>query len=296
LTADLDTLRRALRTAGDLRSVARTMKALAAANIRQYQRAAQSLAGFQRTVEHGFQILLRSRPELAEMDGPAHGGRLALILLGSDQGMCGAFNEQLLNFARTELPEIGREPAAIVGVVGSRLCDLVEGSGISVTARMLQPESVAGITSVIQDLVLLGLDWREQHGVARVVICHNRTAAGALHRPRRVDLLPIDSRWLRRLRDRPWPTRALPTFTMEPRALLSSLVRQYLFVVLYLSMAESMASENASRLAAMQAAEHNIDERLDELGLLFHQASQTAVTAELLDIVGGFEVLGDPDA
>ena len=78
---------------------------------------------------------------------------------------------------------------------------------------------------------------------------------------------------------------------MEPGALLSSLVRRHLFVTLYQAFAEALASEHASRLSAMQAAERNIEDHLDELRAELARTRQEAITAELLDIVGGFEAL-----
>jgi F-type H+-transporting ATPase subunit gamma len=80
-------------------------------------------------------------------------------------------------------------------------------------------------------------------------------------------------------------------FTMEKGELFSTLIREYLFVSLFRSMAESLASENAARLASMQGAEKNIEERLDELYTAFHQQRQMAITEELLDIVSGFLAL-----
>jgi F-type H+-transporting ATPase subunit gamma len=88
-----------------------------------------------------------------------------------------------------------------------------------------------------------------------------------------------------------WPSRSLPTFTMEREQLLPSLLRQHLFVLLYRSLVESLASENASRLASMQAAEHSIEERLEDLRTQFRYQRQHVITEELLDLVAGFEAL-----
>jgi F-type H+-transporting ATPase subunit gamma len=52
-----------------------------------------------------------------------------------------------------------------------------------------------------------------------------------------------------------------------------------------------MASENAARMSSMQAAERNIDERLEELERSYNQQRQTAITMELLDIIGGIAAL-----
>jgi F-type H+-transporting ATPase subunit gamma len=80
---------------------------------------------------------------------------------------------------------------------------------------------------------------------------------------------------------------------MDQEPLLSSLLRQHLFVSLYRAFAESLASENASRLASMQAAERSIDERLEALRGEFRYQRQHAITEELLDIVSGFEALNE---
>jgi F-type H+-transporting ATPase subunit gamma len=55
-----------------------------------------------------------------------------------------------------------------------------------------------------------------------------------------------------------------------------------------------MASENAARLRAMQAAEKNILELAQDLDREFSETRQGLITAELLDIVAGFEALGEP--
>jgi F-type H+-transporting ATPase subunit gamma len=55
-----------------------------------------------------------------------------------------------------------------------------------------------------------------------------------------------------------------------------------------------MASENAARLRAMQAAEKNILELTEDLDRKFRDTRQYLITAELLDIVAGFEALSEP--
>jgi F-type H+-transporting ATPase subunit gamma len=52
---------------------------------------------------------------------------------------------------------------------------------------------------------------------------------------------------------------------------------------------ESLAAENASRMASMQAAESNIEERAGQLQQCYHQQRQQAITAELLDVMAGYE-------
>jgi F-type H+-transporting ATPase subunit gamma len=79
---------------------------------------------------------------------------------------------------------------------------------------------------------------------------------------------------------------------MDPDRLLSWLVQQRLFVLVYRALTEALASEHASRLAAMQAAEKSIEERRDALRQLYRRRRQETITSELLDIVSGFEAAG----
>jgi F-type H+-transporting ATPase subunit gamma len=69
------------------------------------------------------------------------------------------------------------------------------------------------------------------------------------------------------------------------------LIREYLFVSLFRSCAESLASENSSRLGAMQRAEKNINEILDLLRHQFHRLRQSTIDEELFDVISGFEAL-----
>jgi F-type H+-transporting ATPase subunit gamma len=78
---------------------------------------------------------------------------------------------------------------------------------------------------------------------------------------------------------------------MDREELLSRLIRQYFFVSIFRACAESQASEHASRLTSMQSAERNLDERLQEVTMIFRRARQNTITSELLDVVAGFEAI-----
>ena len=78
---------------------------------------------------------------------------------------------------------------------------------------------------------------------------------------------------------------------MDADRLFSALVRQYLFVACFRAFAESAASEHATRVETMQAAKRSIDEKLEAVRAEFRRRRQEAFTAELLDIVFGYEAL-----
>jgi F-type H+-transporting ATPase subunit gamma len=283
-----------------LGAIVRTMRALALASIRQYERAVESLTEYNRATELGLHVVLthaarENRQLPLESRRPPAQRTTGIIIFGSDQGMCGPFNEQIATFtlealAKMNIPADKRRLLA----VGTRVTGHLLDAGQEVAGVYEVPTSVSGITPMVQELLLHSGQWRGQQGqppVEQVFLFYNRLVSAAAYRPLERQLLPINRRRLHSLEGSEWPSRTLPTFTMEWDALFSALLRQHLFVSLFQAFAESLASENAARLVAMQAAERNIEERVDEFQALYHHLRQDAITSELLDIVSGFEIL-----
>ena len=289
----LESLSKALETTGDIQSIVRTMKALSAVSIRQYERAEAAMADYARTVDLGLAALLRQRRE-AGLGLPAGGGgtgREGLIVIGSDRGLCGRYNDTIIRFANSRLD--GR--SALLSVVGARVAARMEADGRRADALHALPGSVEGVARLVQSLIL-GIDrWTRLHGVGQVSLVHNRREGRVTAQPQAHRLLPLPENHLRELSDAEWPGRSLPGFRMDPDRLLSWLVQQRLFVVIYRAMTEALASEHASRLAAMQAAERNIDERREDLRRLYRVRRQETITRELLDVISGYEAVGASD-
>jgi F-type H+-transporting ATPase subunit gamma len=240
----------------------------------------------------GFQILLRTtplerfRPET--MDDRQYG----VIIFGSEQGMCGQFNEQIVAFAEGDMEQRGIKPEQrLVLAIGTRLENRLKASGISVEHIIGLPGSVFGITPKVLEVILKIESWRSERHTEFFIIYFNEYISGSSFRQKALQLLPMNLDWIRDLKKKNWDSRSLPTFTLDKTDLALALIRHYLFVGLYKSFAESLASENASRMLSMQAAEKNIEDRLKDLVTLYHQQRQTSITEELLDIVSGFEAL-----
>lgn len=286
-----EALKRKIQSAQDLLGVVKTMKALAAVSIRQYQRSVESLADYNRTVEMGLQIILKDRqgaPDTARKGAQP----LVAIVFGTDQGLCGQFNNLIVQHAVEELDKLAfKKEDRVFIVVGMKAADILNDTGQNVVEVLTQPGSTAGITSMVQDIAMLLEDLRFKRSIENMILFYNDYLSGATYRPRMLKLLPVDRTWLADLQKQKWDSRTLPLFTMDWERLFRAMIREYLFVSVYRAFANSLASENASRLAAMQNAEKNIEERLEELHVHFHRQRQMTITEELLDIVAGFEVL-----
>ena len=291
----LEDLKKRIQSTEDLQSVVKTMKALAAVNIRQDEKALEALEDYTRAIEMGLEVLFRERREQRLVLRRAPVERLGAIVFGSDQGLCGPLNEQVASYAAERIEKL-RKTEAVIAAVGERVASRLEDAGIPIAGYYSAPTSVTGITPRVQDLLLEIERWQEERELLRVFLFYNIHPGGSSYRPHHVRILPVDEAWLQPLKTRPWPTKVLPTYTMNWDSLFSALIREYLFMAIFRAFAESLASENASRLASMQAAEKNIEDQLAELKKDFHQTRQMTVTEELLDIVSGFEALTASEA
>lgn len=300
---NIEEIRRKIKNAGDLHAIVRTMRALAMTSIRQYERAVESLADYFRTTELGLHVVLTTavRQGYALPPAPrkpAHERGAGIIVFGSDQSMCGQFNEQIAAYTAEKLERLGIPPHKLhVIAIGARVVPPLNSHNIQVTNLMHVPGSVEAITPVVQELLMFSDRWRDpatEPLTEQIFLFYNRLQSTIAYRPRMQRLLPINLKQFRHLEHQRWPSPVLPTFSMAWQPLFSALLREHLFVSLFRAFAESSASENAARLVSMQAAERNIEERLDELNKLYHHQRQNAITSELLDIISGFELLSQP--
>lgn len=282
----LEHLSRALGSLDELRGIVRTMKALSAANIRQYERAVESLRQYGRTVELGLHVVLRDMP--LPLPRPHRPAPVGLVVFGSDHGLCGRFNEDVAAFVADHRRASGIAVARTVAV-GARLAPMLADAGLAPDEALGVPGTAGRITALVDRLLLAIDDWQTTGAVGEVHLIYNQRRTRARMRPVAQRLLPVDLRRLRRLEDAPWPSPVQPTFSMARDALFAALVRQYLFVNLFRACAESQAAEHASRVSAMQGASRNLDERHAEWLGRFRRQRQDAITAEILDIIAGYE-------
>ena len=286
-------LRRTLSSASDLQSVVRTMKALAAASIGQYEQSVRALVDYNRTVELALSACLRADGNPNTMPTTTPGSQrpaTVAIVFGSDQGLVGQFNETMADFAQVQLSRL--PVPATVWAVGERVCVRLRDAGFApVHGPLPVPLSVKGITALVGRILLETDAARSVQGLSDLLIFYHRPKAASVYAPVSQRLLPLDDAWRRERVVLPWPTRNLPQVIHPGRTTLRVLIREYLFVSLFRASAESLASENASRLAAMERADKNISELLDELQSRFNRQRQSGIDAELFDMVSGFEAL-----
>ena len=285
-------LSRKITSAGDLQAVVRTMKALAASSIGQYEKSVSALGDYYRTGELGLSLCFRKSTLAARTPtakGLADQASVGAVVFGSDQGLVGQFNDVVADFAIKTLATQPGKPH--VWAVGERVHARLTDAGLVPLGLFTVPGSVQAITPLVGQIQIESEAHRAAGEYAQLYVFHNRPQSGALYEPVSQRLLPLDAPWAEGLTRIPWPDKNLPEIVGGDTATLRALLREYLFISLFRACAESLASENASRLAAMQRADKNIDDLLESLHGKFHQLRQSGIDEELFDVISGFEAL-----
>src|SRR5450755_3858838 len=206
-----ESLRRKIGSAGDLQSVVRTMKALAASSIGQYERSVRALADYYRTVELGLGACFRKNATASRLAGKSdqsESGALGAVVFGSDQGLVGQFNDVVADFAVKTLAALPGKSQ--VWAVGERVHARLADAGLPLMGLFPVPNSVQAITPLVGQIQIESEARRAKGEYARLYIFHNRPKSGALYEPVSQRLLPLDAPWQQGLAKIPWPTKTFP--------------------------------------------------------------------------------------
>lgn len=289
----LESIRRKSEGAKDLKSVVSAMKAMASANIIQYETAVSSLGDYYRTVALGIIAYLSAEKidSIIEKKDPEknHETSICAIVFGSDQGLVGQFNDLMAEFVSTSLA--ARPGKKEIWAVGERVQLLLSDLGFTIANSFPVPNDINAITPLLNQILIKSEPGNKKEPVRMFYIFHNQPKPGSGYQPVMRQFLPLDEKWKDDLQELHWPTKLPPQIAGSGRPTLRALIDEYLFTSLFKACAESLASENASRLEAMTRAEKNIGDLLENIDKQYHRLRQSSIDEELFDVVSGFEAL-----
>lgn len=290
----IQSLKRKIGKARTLDSVVRTMKTLAALNIRQYEEAIRSLDEYYRNVEFGLAASLHE--ERQPFRFRAVSGKQTIpaiaVVFGSDQGLVGQFNDLLAEIALATLKRL--QGRFYVLSIGERMQQRLSDHGIRSELLFDVPNAVSAITPLTGDLLSAIERIREREALFELYLFYHMPVSGELYQPVSKRVLPLDENWAHEIMTNAAPKgKPFPEMPNGVETTRWALLREYLFVSLFRACAESLAAENASRLSAMQRAEKNIDELLDEFTRSYNERRQADIDEELFDVISGFQALDD---
>ncbi|WP_341236067.1 FoF1 ATP synthase subunit gamma [uncultured Sulfitobacter sp.] len=290
MAQSLETLSRRITSMQGIRGVVHTMKSLSVINAAPYEQAARAIEAYHETVLTGLHAFLSQSGPVTE-EGPGNATRI-VVVFGSDHGLCGNYNEALAEHVGAHI-NADTDAENTVLCIGAQMESALSDLGLAVEETFFPPASVDGIGR-LANLLTQKLDdlrrARRPHDISVTLAYFARSEQGG-QTPKIDALLPLNPDLVRDLQSKPWVSRSLPRFSMQPGDLFLSLIRGHLFASLFRAAAEALVTENAARLALMQQAEQSVDDKLDALKSDTRALRQSEITTELLDVIIGFEAL-----
>jgi F-type H+-transporting ATPase subunit gamma len=213
--------------------------------------------------------------------------RVELLHFTADRGLCGSFNMNSINKAEKWSKEQGTKGLDVrLTLVGKKGRDYFRRKKVPVTAAHTNIYGTADISFV--NKMTAGFIQRFMAGeIDEVYVLFSRFLSMARQEPTLVKLIPIEPP------KQEGAEAAKVDYLYEPSSeqLLVDLLPKHISVQILNAFLQQETSEHAARMAAMDNATKNCSELIGSLTLIYNKARQAAITAELMDIVGGAEAL-----
>ncbi len=271
--------------------ITRAMKMVAAAKLRRAQDAIVAARPYANALAEAVaEVAARAGADAHPLlSSQAEGkGRVALVVISSDRGLCGALNTGICRTTQRfveEQTKAGVLTEAQLQVVGRKGRDYFKRRSVPIAHELNGVTGDTAIERAKEIALLVSTDFLEGR-VDSVYLVFNEFKSAVSQKPICDQLLPIKT-----------PVAADNTggldFLYEPSklALLSAMLPLYLQNQIFKALLESIASEFGARMSAMESATTNANDMIDRLTLLYNRSRQASITKELMEIVGGAEAL-----
>ena len=290
--ASLKEVKTRIASVNSTRKITSAMKMVASSKLHHAQQAIESMRPYEQRLSHIMSTFVESLEGTAQTPYAARREvkRAAIVVYTSNTSLCGGFNANVIKAFNRKVSDYRQQGIEIAQVVaiGKTAADPVRKAGFEVTAdhaQLLDHPAYAPASQVAASLMQQFADGQIDH--VELIYHHFKSAGSQVLLSE--TLLPVKLEAEAASAAKPEAGQPALDFIVEPspQQVLAELVPRSLHLKVYTALLDSLASEHAARVIAMQVATDNADELLRSLKLTYNKTRQQAITAELLDIVGG---------
>lgn len=286
----LKEVRNRITSVSSTQQITSAMKMVSAAKLRRAQDAVTQMRPYAQKLR---EILENLSASLDSSEGVYSRKRevkkVLVVVITSNRGLCGGFNSSVIKKAVTDIRENFADAQVSYLAIGKKGGDFFR------KTKYTQAFPELGNTNELFD----GMSYVKTAPVAerimksfadgdfdKVVLYYNQFKNAAVQITQAEAFLPVE------------PTKAAGNaskadYSFEPRKeeIVQDLIPRSLKTQLYKGLLDSFASEHGARMTAMHKATDNAKDLLKALKISYNKARQTAITNEILEIVGGAEAL-----
>jgi F-type H+-transporting ATPase subunit gamma len=275
-------IRRRIRSVRSTQQITKAMKMVSAAKLRRAQDAMFAARPYARKMmevlnslasraEPGAHPLLEDRPR----------GKVLMVVVTGDKGLCGAFNATIIRTATRFLLDQGGAANVEMTLVGRRARDFFRRREVRIRSEyvnVFQPLRYATAKKLAHELIAAF----ERREADQVFLVYNEFKSVIQQRLVVDRILPIERHALR-----PQEPALDYVYEPSPSVIFADLLPKHVEVQVWRALLESQAAEHGARMTAMDAATNNASEMIDRLTLYMNKVRQAAITKEIIEVVSG---------
>ena len=285
--ANLKNIQTQIKSVSSIQKVTKAMKMVAAAKLRRAQERMEQARPYSERLENliGNLLIDADASILPLLETRDDIQKHALLIITSDRGLAGSFNSNIIKKAEEEIDKVGKNNVVLI-CIGKKCYEYFNSRNYQIDYSYSETWNDLNYNQATRIGNGLVSSYLENKFDSLSVIYNyfkNTASQEVLYN----QLLPITFENNDEIK--------LNDIIYEPskKELIQSLVPKFFNTEIWQCLLESFASEQAARMLAMDNATENAKDMISDLKLQFNKARQTAITTEMLEIVGGAEALSN---
>ena len=291
--ATLKALRIRIGSVSSSEKITGAMKMISSAKVHKNEMELKRLLPFRKQVESIMSHLLATG---LEFDSPLIAKRdvknAAIVVFGSDDGLCGAYNINIFKYLLTEIKKMRDEhPGVDITVIpiGKKITNAAKKLNLKKVSVALPHEGIDSkmLAETVNEFTN-GLKSKFQDGTYDLIqTVYMRFVSMSKQIPTLETLFPVSPEVKEDGMKDKKDDNKFYLFEPDPDSIFNEVLPMFVLSTMQEITIENRASEQAARVMAMQSANDNAKKLLEELQLEYNKLRQQAITTELLDILGG---------
>ena len=289
--SNLKEIRTRISSVKSTRQVTAAMKMVSAARLKKAQDAILRIRPYTGKIEEILSLVSASleTPDESPYTRQREPGKVLVVLISSNRGLCGAFNSSISKMAlETVFSLYGRQLEAgnadffVIGRQGERF---LRSRGMKIAGQandLFDPLSFDNVAPLAEQLMA---DFTT-HRYDRILLVYNQFKNAAVQVMATEQFLPV-----KMAAGGQKKVRTDYIFEPSKKEIVTELIPRSLKIQFYKALLDSNAAEHGARMTAMHLATDNATELIRELTITFNKARQAAITNEILEVTNGAEAL-----
>ena len=278
-------IRRRIRSVNSIQQITRAMEMVAVSRLKRAEERVRAARPYAEKIQELMESLAPSLPQIEHpLVAKREPLRIAVVLITSDKGLCGAFNANIIQYAHRFIEEHSDKEIKLF-LVGKKGHDFFSRKSYPIEyylpqiSRDISPQEVKEISNSFVQGFEEGL-----HDEVYLFYTQFKTAMNTI--PTMVKLLPIEGP-----EGESEQETAEPIFEPSAEEIMNELLPRYIEAQIYKGLVESSASEYGARMVSMRNATDNAEEMIKTLTLSYNKARQASITKEIIEVTTASEAL-----